>query len=359
MHSCRLIFTFAMFLTSSLLSTAPAEEWIVRLKTDDGHLFGKPLYWDDSKFFLLGQDGFLLEYDISKAQQSNRINRPFENFSQAEMRAKLQRELGRRFDVTGTGHYLVAHPAGQRDQWPERFERLYREMGHYFAVRGITIQSPDFPLIAIVFPHRDEFFEYARRTGDSIPSSTLGYYDHKSNRIMLYDVTGAQPNVDWRLNAETVVHEAAHQTAFNVGIHSRFTLPPRWIAEGLGTMFEAKGVYDAAHHRNLTDRINYELLGLFLKIFGEKIPPGTIASLVTDDRVFLNADAAYSLSWALTFMMAERQPRKLSEYLQLTASKKQFKEVSKAERLRDFQKAFGSDMAKIEFRLTRYMKELQ
>ena len=33
----------------------------------------------------------------------------------------------------------------------------------------------------------------------------------QSNRIAMYDVTASHPGVDWRVNAETIIHEAAHQ----------------------------------------------------------------------------------------------------------------------------------------------------
>ena len=48
---------------------------------------------------------------------------------------QLQREFGRAFDVSGTGQYLVVHPAGQRDRWADRFEQLYRSMIHYLTAR--------------------------------------------------------------------------------------------------------------------------------------------------------------------------------------------------------------------------------
>ena len=41
--------------------------------------------------------------------------------------------------------------------------------------------------------------------------------------------------------SDTIIHEATHQTAYNVGVHARFADQPRWLVEGLAMMFEAEG----------------------------------------------------------------------------------------------------------------------
>ena len=66
-----------------------------------------------------------------------------------------------------------------------------------------------------------------------VRSTSLGYYDPVTNRIYLYDVTAGQADPQkWHVNAETIIHEAAHQTAFNIGIHPRFATSPAWVVEG-------------------------------------------------------------------------------------------------------------------------------
>ncbi|MEM8680678.1 MAG: DUF1570 domain-containing protein, partial [Planctomycetota bacterium] len=190
--------------------------------------------------------------------------------------------------------------------------------------------------------------------------SVLGYYSAQTNRILLYDVTaGGRFGGDWRENAETIVHEAAHQTAFNVGIHSRYALPPRWLAEGLGTLFEAPGVYNSASHPQLADRLNREQLTNFRRYFRQGIPDGMLAALVASDDFFKRQiHESYALSWAFTFMVAEQSPSKLAEYLQLTADKPAFTNVSATERMRDFQSVFGSNLKMIQVRIERFMGEL-
>ena len=55
-------------------------------------------------------------------------------------------------------------------------------------------------------------------------------------------------SADWTTNADTIIHEAAHQTAFNTGVHTRCGDSPRWLVEGLGTMFEARKVRAQRRH---------------------------------------------------------------------------------------------------------------
>ena len=168
----------------------------------------------------------------------------FRTYPPSEFRAVLLRELGSGYEVSGTSHYLVAHPRDQRDKWAERFEDLYRSFVHYFSVRGFEPSPPPFPLVGVVCRNRAEFARYAAAQGDAVPNGVVGYYDIESNRITLYDMGGKADSANWRQNAAVLIHEATHQMAFNTGVHSRYCPPPKWLAEGLAMLFEAPGVYD-------------------------------------------------------------------------------------------------------------------
>ena len=81
------------------------------------------------------------------------------------MRGQLLREFGDHFDVSGTGNYLVVHPAGQRDRWADDSRRLFRSFVHYFSVRGMRPAAPEFPLVAVVLPSQRDFVEYVQTDG--------------------------------------------------------------------------------------------------------------------------------------------------------------------------------------------------
>ncbi len=345
----------------ALLATRTAEgrDWILRM-TEEGQSFeGNAVYWDDDSFFILGRDGRLWEFDVARAREATMIKKPFTTFSQSELRASLLREYGPAYDVSGTGHYLVVHPLGQRDQWAGRFEELYREMVFYFTSRGIRVSEPQFPLIAVVFPNQAEFSRHAQDDGMNL-GGVLGYYSSMTNRVLLYDQSGGRGGDDWRETAATVVHEAAHQTAFNTGIHGRWSNPPSWVCEGLGTLFEARGVNNASRYPQLADRVNRRHAEAFRRYYPRGMPAGTLTSLVASDAPFRsNPLPAYAVAWATTFMFAEREPAKLAAYLQRTANKPGFfRQPPSAERLRDFEQVFGADHHMLETRINRFVAEL-
>jgi hypothetical protein len=258
------------------------------------------------------------------------------------------------------GHYLVVHPAGQRDQWAPRFEALYRSFVHYFAARGWQLAEPRFPLIAVVFPRQSDFQRQAAREGVPPASGLLGYYSPTTNRILVYDVTASRPDLDWTVNAETIVHEAAHQSAFNTGVHSRYGVAPRWVVEGVGTMFEARGVWQSLTYPNRSDRVNRSLLSAWRQQAASGRPEGTIAELVSSDRMFqTNPRQAYPEAWALSFFLSESEPRKYFTYLAKTAATPAFSRQRSPERLRDFTDVFGSDLTMLDARMQRFLAELK
>jgi hypothetical protein len=283
----------------------------------------------------------------------------FRSYSQAEIRGQLLREFGQGFDVSGVGHYLVVHPAGQRDQWAMRFEDLYRSFVHYFTARGWRLSEPQFPLIAVVYPRQTDFLRKAAAEGVPPAAGLLGYYSPLTNRILMFDASGNSR--DWTVNAETIVHEAAHQTAFNTGVHSRYGAQPRWVVEGVGTMFEARGVWKSRLYPAQSDRINRSLLTRYrANAAAGKRASDALSQLIASDRYFqASSSLAYPEAWALSFFLSETEPRKYAEYLAKTAAAQAFTRRTGPERLADFTGVFGTDLAMLDARLQRFIAGLK
>ena len=338
---------------------ASAQQWTVRLDLRGKTLEGAPLNWTDGRVHLLGRDGYLWEFAPHEAKNYEKTSTTFQSLTAGETRARLLAELGGQYEVSGAGAYLVAHRAGERDQWAARFDELYRSFMQYFAARGFRPRTPQFPLVAIVFPTQQEFLHYARQSGSPAGPGVLGYYSPVTNRVLLFDVTaGRAGDPNWFVNAETIIHEAVHQTAFNTGVHGRFTQPPRWAVEGLGTMFEAPGMWNSRHFPEQSQRINRGRLDDFRRI-APSLPKGYLADLVASDRIFQRSPgAAYAQAWALTFFLAEQEKSNYGRYLAQTAQIEPFGEYSDADRLRDFTAAFGSDFTMLEARLLRFINSL-
>ena len=320
---------------------------------------GTPLVANEKQVFLLARDGQMLEFAPSQAQGFSKSSGGFYAYSQAEMRGQLMREFGNRFEVSGNGHYLVVHPAGQKDIWAPRFEELYRSFVHYFNTRAFRPNEPRFPMVAIVYPRQADFQRAALADGSKNVQNMLGYYSPKTNRIALFDVTAGRTGMDWATNADTIIHEATHQMAFNAGMHNRFGQSPAWVCEGLATMFEACGVWNGRIHHNLADRVNRIQLTAFRRYLPRR-SANAIAETVSSDRAFdKDTEAAYAEAWALSFFLSEQEPRKYVQYLMKTAAVKDFTVYPAPQRLQDFTDIFGSNLGLLDARMQRFIGELK
>jgi hypothetical protein len=250
------------------------------------------------------------------------------------------------------------HPDGQKSEWADRFEKLYRSFHRYFRVREFRLHEPAYPLVAVVFQNEGDYFAYSARIGEPGQSGRLGHYSLNSNRVYLYDTR--QDRGDWTLNAETIIHESTHQTACNCGIHTRRSGTPRWLAEGLATMFEVRGVYDSRASDRRADRINAYQLRRFQEFVRTRRPEGFMAQLVAHDNAFASdGDGAYAEAWALTFYLMETRPREYAEYLARTADREMFTDYTAAERIADFREIFHPDLRWFERQFLSFMEDVK
>ena len=341
------------------LNTAGAREWTLQVELNGRPIQGTPLTWSDQHVKLLGRDGHLWKFSPSKVEKFKKISARFTPYSQGTLRGMLLREFGSDYDVSGTGHYLVVHPKNQRNKWARRFEDLYRSMVRYFTVRGFTLHKPRFPLIAIVFPTERDYLRHLHQTTGSSGSGTLGMYLFDSNRVYMWDSTAGRPEGEWHRDAETIIHEAMHQTSYNTGLTKRNAPSPAWLDEGLGTMFEAMGVWNSSAYPNLKDRINRVRFSSYRSLIGGGKQKGLLEQLVSSDRLLRSApDVGYALSWATIFYLAEKEPRKLAEILKRASSRSPSDEYTAPKRLRDARKVFGDNFGMLETRIDRFIMSL-
>lgn len=341
-------------------ATAHSADFMFRANVDGRILEGQPLHWNANEMWLLGRDGQLYDFNPKTARDAQKTGAHFASYSASEMKEALEHEFGNTFEVSSIRHYVVVHPRGERDEWCDRFEQLYDRFNHYFSVRGFQMKEPEFPLIAVVYRTHEEFMRRVSADGVQVTPNLLGVYVPKSNRVFLYDVTAHSNGADWSQNASTIIHEATHQMAFNTGIHRRFADTPRWLAEGLATMFEAPGVWNAQYDRTQSDRINRGRLNGFREYVKTRRSPGSLASLLTSDTPFQSdIDGSYAEAWALSFYLCETQPRAYSEFLARTAKRPTFENYTAVERMSDFQSIFGNEMKIFETKFLHYMEDVK
>lgn len=319
---------------------------------------GQPLKWSDDEMSLLGRDGALYEFNPSDAKNAKRYGKGFVGYNSQELQAKLRDEFDRSFEITTTPHFVVVHPHGQWRAWGDRLESLYRSFTHYMSVRGMRMSEPRMPLVAVVFRTQEDYYRHAASGGNPLPSGVLGHYEPDSNRVYLFDIEQRDGNPDWSENAATIIHEATHQTANNVGVHSRFAEQPRWLIEGLAMMFEARGVWDNASLQQQKDRLNAARLKDF-RDSAKNRPADWMTLLVGSDLPFqYYPGMAYAEAWMLTFYLCETRPQEYSAYLARVAARPAFSKYTPRERLADFTAVFGKDMKQLSAQLQHYVDEL-
>ena len=333
----------------SASAAEPTSAGMYEIKFHGQKVEGSPIRWNSREIILLGRDGRLWTFDPRQVEGFQKSSDHFRPDSTSEIRATLLRELGDGYEVSGTTHYLVAHPRGQRDKWAERFEDLYRSFVHFFSVRGFNPSEPPFPLVGIVCLNRSGIRSplQAANRSSGIKCCFLEQPAGGFPPIRLFPRFPAQrllprrgllwariePDQSVRhgrrptrpIGARTrsvLIHEATHQTAFNTGIHSRYCPPPKWLAEGLAMLFEAPGVYDSRNNTQLADRVNRERLRAFRQSLAPRHRPEMLSAMVASDDLFrVNPAAAYAEAWAMSFFLVETEPDKYVRYLKRTASR--------------------------------------
>ena len=209
---------------------ANAWEWSSSSRRDD---FSVDWLWSSwhTRPLCLGRDGQLHSLDPRVRDEVRGVGGSYIPLSPIELRNQLSAEFGRSYEVIATNNFLVVQPKGRGNRWPTMFEQSHRSFTTYMSKRGVTVREGRFPMVAVVFPdQRAMYAEFKKQKIDV--SRVAGVYLNHSNRVLTHDGGHTE------LIAATVRHEAAHQSAFNSGVHSRLNDTPRWITEGIGQMFE-------------------------------------------------------------------------------------------------------------------------
>lgn len=318
---------------------------------------GLPLVDVAHEMIVIGRDGWLHSLDPRREESQIRpTEEPYAPASAAELRSQLRAEFGRDFEVMATRNFLVVQPRGRGDRWPRMFEQSHRAFTSYMGKRNVNVRVGRFPMVAIVFP--DSVAMQAEFRRQKIEASRVsGLYSNGSNRVMTHD------GGNLKSIAATVRHEAAHQSAFNSGIHSRFNDTPKWITEGVGQMFEPPAMTDGRPSR-LADRVNRDATRFIKATYVNRDDAQfsrDVMQVISDDTMFADdgqVKKAYAVSWAMMFYLAERQPKAFAEILNHTATRPAFEAYSRTDRVRDFERITGQGTFEFSKRVSSYLDSL-
>lgn len=314
---------------------------LVEFRVGDRSQVGLRLAESDRESVIMGRDGWLHAIR-SNAASVRPIPGRYEPISAAELRNELGHEFGPRFEVIATANFLVVQPRGRGRTWPDLFEQSHRAFLDYMRKRGIPLRQGRFPMVAVVFADSSSMYAEFARQGIDV-SRVAGLYSNSSNRVMTHD--GGHRS----LIAATVRHEAAHQSAFNSGVHSRVNETPKWITEGIGQMFEPESMSNTRGAPRWTDRINPDSMRVLkhdLARQGSASFLDDVADLVRADDAFHDpsrVERAYAVAWAMMFFLGERQPDRFREILHFTATRPPFRPYPPGQRLIDFERTIGQD----------------
>jgi hypothetical protein len=347
---------------------------------------GKLAAKDDRSCWLLGRDGYLSELELRNVEEYRIAAPQFQRFSPAELRDQLRREFGGNLEIAGTEHYLVCAAPGKAGAYAAVFESVYRGFYSYASTRGFRVAKPEFPLVAVVLPGRVAFADYCKKDGLRATPGLMGYYHRLTNRVALFDagdekvsahempgkreLAVAAPfgnlprsSVFARIEGsleDTIIHETTHQVAFNLGLHTRIGENPQWVVEGLATVFEAPGIRNSASNTSVETRLNRERYLWFGEYRKSRRKPKSLAAFVGSDALFKSATLdAYSEAWALSFYLIESRPSQYARYLKGISERNPLQPYEPTERVDDFKKAFGADLALLEADFLRFYERLK
>ena len=175
------------------LSKARAVEHVT-LRRDDGdlHVEGRVLVTAaDGGLLLETPAGALVTIEPADLVRRTSDDEPFQPLGAEALAKQVLAELPAGFEAHHTAHYVVCHNTSRAyAQWCGGvFERLYGAFTNFWTRRDFELREPEFPLVAIVFADQEGYADYTRRELQNA-ATMLGYFNLKTNRMALVDLTG-------------------------------------------------------------------------------------------------------------------------------------------------------------------------
>lgn len=337
-------------LTESLAEPTPStssEQPTIKVTHEGRRFIGQPLAFDGKQLAMLRLDGELRVFPLTaKDKEAIEVVAPkFDPYVPSELKKRLKREFGNRYDISTTKNCVVVHPWGEPEYWAEPFEKMIKRFEDHFAKRKFELKDSKFTFIVIVLRSRKDFDRYMNNEIDVRNRSVAGFYSRLSNRMVTYDPSGLvrkPKQKSWLLTSTTMFHESAHQLAFNRGIHNRYSPPPLWLSEGFAMLFETAGTNGAR-------------LKTLREYYGKRQVFGQMDKLLTGDTLFQTDPLlAYSVSWGMANYLSKKNPKAFLAYLKEDSERQDFHVNPPQDRLKLFAKHFGNDIDQLQTNMRKH-----
>ncbi len=329
---------------------------------------------------LESSDGRQAIIEAASVARAESTGESFAPLTHDELGAQLLSELPEGFQIYTTPHYVIAYDTSLTyAKWTSSLlERLHRAFTGYWSTKGFELNEPEFPLPVVVYASRDDYRLASRGELGAVAGSVIGYYSLATNRVNMYDLTGAEAGRAGRnerasfktINhmlaqpaavplVATIVHEATHQIAFNCGLQTRFADIPLWLVEGMAVYFEAP---DLSSSRGWTGigKVNYPRLEVFRGHLA-RWKSDEFEDLITGSARLRNPQTAidaYADAWALNYYLIRFQSAGYAGYLESQRQKGPLATTTAEEKLNEFEQHFGP-LQELERDFLRRMSRLE
>jgi hypothetical protein len=377
----RLLTTLAALL--AFAHTASALDYVTLLRDgQEQNIAGQVLVTAaDGGILLKSADGTLWAVESQDIVRRSSDQRPFEPLSAAALSRELLSELPAGFDAHTTNHYLICYNTSREyAAWcGALLERLYKGFANYWTRKGLRLEEPKYPLVAVIFNSRQAYTDYAQGELGEAAAAIVGYYSLRTNRVIMCDLTGieslrsagdrrssaaqinqmlARPEAEH--SVATIIHEATHQIAFNSGLQTRFADIPLWVSEGLAVYFETPDL-QSSHGWRTIGAVNQNRLAQFRQYLPTR-PHTSLRTLISDDKRIRDTRTAldaYAEAWALNYYLLHHHSRQYVAYLKMLSEKPQLVWDDPDTRLAEFQQFFGENLGQLDADFLRYMQKLK
>jgi hypothetical protein len=237
---------------------------------------------------------------------------------------------GQVYKILDTDHFSLVYSPDIKDdeKIASILELAYCHFQTLFTDSSFEPVTPAEKLRWITFTDKDSFNLYALNTENQDLSWLNGYYSAKTNVVA---VVSPQKISKWQIQSENehnsniiacppdaetglakIVHEAAHQLAFNTELQKRKLMYPFWVSEGLATYFE-QSMFSAYFESSRYSSIRKK--GLIKACSQKKLIPLDRFISMTSLNETVSAVDAYAQAWGFFTFLIENNKNSLKTYL--------------------------------------------
>ena len=166
-----------------------AGEELVELTLESGKEKGKILAFDKKICVMVKPDGMLKHINLNDIQKYQKHFSKFTPYTKKQIAKELSTQFGNGYEIKTGKHYVVVAKTGYAKKYVELCEEVYSSFYQYFTLRGFKLKQSEFPLVLIVFGNHKQFEIYAKQDGVKTTKGLLGYYQPKTNRVAMFELS--------------------------------------------------------------------------------------------------------------------------------------------------------------------------